>query len=132
VSISVEVNDKGYSFAKYINAASTFSAFQPPPPDTKAAFFAQMKARAQGQQMGQRATGATPVHGQQRAPQGQPSQGQQPRTVAQQMSERTQQSQQHRSAAPVQQTQQRAQQPPRGPQMQPQQPAGFVDEDIPF
>lgn len=137
VSISVEVNDKGYSRAKYINAASTFSAFQPPPPDTKAAFFAQMKARAQGTQQAQRSTGAVPVQGQ-RAPQGmqgQPSQVQQPRTVPQQMRERTQQSQQQRPAAPVQhgqQTQQRAQ-PQRGPQMQPQQPAGFgADDEIPF
>lgn len=134
VSISVEVNDKGYSFAKYINAASTFSAFQPPAPDTKAAFFAQMKARQQGQQMGQRATGAVPVQGQhvQRAPQG--MQGQQ-RPAPQQTQQRPTQSSgqtQQRPAAPTQQTQQRAQ-PQRGPQMQPQQPAGFgAEDDVPF
>jgi hypothetical protein len=40
VSISVEINDRGFAFAKYINAASTFSAFAPPPPDAKAQFFA--------------------------------------------------------------------------------------------
>lgn len=144
VSISVEVNDKGFSFAKYINAASTFSAFAPPPPDAKAQFFAQMRARAQGTAQGQRATGAAPVHGQpQRGPvQGQQGQqrgpaqssGQQVRPAAQP----AQGQQRPASTAPLhtQQGQQgQGQQRARGPQVQPQQPQGFgeaADDDIPF
>ena len=142
VSISVEVNDRGFSFAKYINAASSFSAFAPPPPDAKAQFFAQMRARAQGTAQGQRATGAAPVQ-----PQRGPSQGQQ----GQQMQRPAQSSgQQVRPAAQPAQGQQRPastaalhtpqgqgqQQRARGPQVSPQQPQGFGadpgEDEIPF
>lgn len=60
VSIVVETNDKGYPFAKYINPASSFSAFAPPPADAKRAFFAQMKARTRAAEQGARASGTTP------------------------------------------------------------------------
>lgn len=136
VSISVEVNEKGYAYAKYINAASTFSAFAPPPPDAKAQFFAQMKARAQGTAQGHRATGAAPVQPQRGTSQ---QQSAQPRTVQQQMREQPQQPQQQRpaSTAPLHTQQGQGQQRARGPQVQPQQPqqpASFdaAEDDIPF
>lgn len=134
VSISVEINDRGFAFAKYINAASTFSAFQPPAPDAKAQFFAQMKARAQGTAHAQRATGTQTTT--QRAPAA-PAQTQQQRPAAQSSGQQGQQ----RPAAqqrPAQQSQQSQgqQQRPRGPQVAPQQPQGLAgfdaDEDVPF
>jgi hypothetical protein len=146
VSISVEINDKGYAFAKYINAASTFSAFAPPPPDAKAQFFAQMKARQQGTAQAQRSTGAAPV--QQRAggvdfaarlkthpnPPAQQSSGQQQRPAAQPA--QGQQGQQRPASTALQQTPQGQWQRPRGPQVAPQQPMGFGadpgEDEIPF
>jgi hypothetical protein len=131
VSISVEVNDKGFSFAKYINAASTFSAFAPPPPDAKAAFFAQMKARAQGTAQGQRATGAAPVQPQRGPSQGQQGQQQRPAQSSGQQRPAAQSQQRPASTQQGQGQQHRT----RGPQVQPQQPQGFdaaEDDDIPF
>lgn len=137
VSISVEINDKGYAFAKYINAASTFSAFAPPPPDAKAQFFAQMKARAQGTAQAQRATGAAPVQAQ-RAPAQQQRPAQQ--SSGQQVQQRpaAQQGQsaqgQQRPASTATLHTPQGQQRPRGPQVAPQQPARFdaAEDDIPF
>ena len=133
VSISVEINDRGFAFAKYINAASTFSAFQPPAPDAKAQFFAQMKAHQQGTAQAQRATGTQPTA--QRAPVAPvaPAQTQQ-RPAAQSSG---QQGQQRPAAQPQRPTQQPSQGPqrPRGPQVAPQQPqgpAGFGDDEPPF
>ena len=136
VSIVVETKD-GYPRAKYINPARSFTAFAPPPEDKKAAFFAQMKARAQGTAQAQRATGAAPVS---------PVQQRVTQQIAQQVA-RT--APQQRPAAPAQgqQGQQRpastaalhtpqgqGQQRQRGPQVAPQQPASFdaAEDDIPF
>lgn len=57
VSVVVEINDKGYAFAKYINALSIFSAFAPPAADAKRAFFAQMNARLKNADAAARASG---------------------------------------------------------------------------
>lgn len=61
VSVVVEINDRGYPVAKYINALSTFSAFAPPPADAKRAFFAQMNARLKTAEAGARAAGTRPA-----------------------------------------------------------------------
>lgn len=137
VSISVEINDRGFAFAKYINAASTFSAFAPPPPDAKAQFFAQMKARQQGTAQAQRATGAAPVHGQpQRAPvqQQRPAAQSSGQQVQQRPAAQPAQGQQRPASTAALHTPQGQGQRARGPQVAPQQPASFdaAEDDIPF
>ncbi len=72
VSIKVEFNEKGYPFAKYINPATTFTAFAPPPADTKRAFFAQMNARLKVADAGARAAGARPTQPAPQRPAGPP------------------------------------------------------------
>ncbi len=143
VSIVVETKD-GYPRAKYINPARSFTAFAPPPEDKKAAFFAQLKARAQGTAQAQRATGAAPVHGQ---PQRPPAQQQRPaaQSSGQQVQQRPaaqpaqgQQGQQRPASTATLHTPQGQgqQQRARGPQVAPQQPMGFgvdpCEDEIPF
>ena len=71
VSIVVEINDRGFAFAKYINPVASFTPFAPPSQDAKRAFFAQMKARTAGATQAARAAGTTP-RAQSAAPKGPP------------------------------------------------------------